>query len=57
MEIDLKKASYIIIAIVLFFAIKTYIATPVHTKITEQKSKIETVDFTTSIKTVDFTTS
>lgn len=46
MEMDLKKAFYMIIALVLLALIATNIAKPVHTKISNQKTNIETVNFT-----------
>lgn len=46
MEMDLKKAFYMIIAVVLLGLIATNIAQPVYTKISAQKAKIESVNFT-----------
>ncbi|KZL92804.1 hypothetical protein [Clostridium magnum] len=48
MELDLKKAFYMIIAIVLLGLIATAVAKPVYTKISAQTTRIQTVDFSTS---------
>ena len=47
MELDLKKAFYMIIAVVLLGLLATNIAKPVYDKIESQATRIETVDFTT----------
>lgn len=48
MELDLKKAFYIIIAIVLLGLIAGAIAKPIYNKINAQTTRIESVDFSTS---------
>lgn len=48
MELDLKKAFYMIIAIVLLGLIATAVAKPVYTRINSQTTRIQTVDFTTA---------
>lgn len=46
MEMDLKKAFYIIVAIALIAIMGSAIAQPVYNKISQQKSQIESVNFT-----------
>lgn len=47
MELNLQKAFYMIIAIVLLGLLATKVASPVYNKISSQTERINTVDFTT----------
>lgn len=56
MEIDLKKAFYFIVGLVLIAIVNSNVAQPVYNKFSPLKAKIEAVDFTgAKVETTNFT--